>query len=74
MLEIVKFVLSYNKRHEISCATGSSIVTISHLLSNGQNNPTTTKIWHLVQISELFKVRQNIPRDVMDTCIDYCNR
>ncbi|KAK2148687.1 hypothetical protein LSH36_487g03049 [Paralvinella palmiformis] len=32
-------LLSYNKRHQISCATGSSIVTISHLLSNGQNNP-----------------------------------
>ena len=26
-LEIEKLVLSYNKRHQISCATGSSIVT-----------------------------------------------
>ena len=30
MLEIEKLVLSYNKQHQISCATGSSIVTISH--------------------------------------------
>ena len=39
MLEIEKLVLSYNKRHQISRTTGLSIVTISHLLSNGQNNP-----------------------------------
>ena len=30
ILDIEKLVLSCNKRHQISCATGSSIVTISH--------------------------------------------
>ena len=33
MLDIDKLVLSCNKRHQISCAAGSSTVTISHLLS-----------------------------------------